>query len=102
MTATLQRYPTIDPSNAADFHPLLEARGYVWAPLVEPHLGYAGPEADFDCEVVHVGDTRTLVLAYHTPETAFLLGYQDDSDVPAIFAANEASVELALIWAGAL
>lgn len=104
----MQKYPMLDIVNAAPhavWTSLLEARGYQWAPLVEPHAGYAGPEVDMQCEVIEVGADKTLVIAYqlagYEPKS-WLLGYQGASDIPTIFSANAASVELALRWVGAL
>lgn len=82
---------------------LLEARGYVWAPLQEPHAGYAGPEADFKCEVVEAATDKTLVLTFGgDADNCHLLGYNDASDIPSIFAATPAGVEVALRWVGAI
>ena len=104
----MQKYPNLDLVNAAPhavWTEYLELRGYVWAPLVEPHAGYVGPEADMQCEVIEVGADKTLVLTYqlagHEPKS-WLLGYQGASDIPTIFSPNAASVELALRWVGAL
>lgn len=109
----MQKYPMLDLINAAPhgvWTELLEARGYQWAPLVEPHLEYVGPEADVNCEVIEVGADKTLVLAYQLDgydlpgqETvSWLLGYQGADDVPTIFSPNAASVEPTLRWVGAL
>ena len=99
----MQKYPNIDRINGAaheTWTELLEARGYQWAPLQEAHLGYAGPEEDTECEVIEVGNGKTLVLTFG--DVSYLLGYTGRSDVPTIFSANEISVEIALRWVGAL
>lgn len=104
-----QKYPHLDLVNAAahaTWIELLEARGYQWAPLIEAHSNYAGPEVDFQCELVETNsqDTKSLVLTFGAggAEDCFLLGYEEGSDIPTIFSPNAASVEIALRWVGAL
>ena len=82
---------------------LLEARGYQWAPLQEGHAGYAGPVEDMECEVIEVADDKTLVLTFGgSADNCHLLGYNGTSDIPSIFSATPAGVEVALRWVGAL
>ena len=82
---------------------LLETRGYEWAPLREPHIGYAGPEVDFKCEMVEGTADKTLVLTFGgDSDNCHLLGYTGTSDIPSIFSATPAGVEVALRWVGAL
>lgn len=97
--------PLANAATHATWSELLEDRGYVWAPLQEGHVGYAGPETDFQCEVVEVNNTedKTLVLTFGgDSDNCHLLGYNGTSEVPSIFSATPAGVEVALRWVGAI
>ena len=95
--------PLANANRHATWIELLEARGYVWAPLQEGHAGYAGPVEDMECEVIEVVADKTLVLTFGgTADNCHLLGYTGTSDIPSIFAATPAGIEVALRWVGAI